>query len=163
MENNIKLVDMLENERYTFTCESLELNRFRIICSTDKPNIIPNNPYPNNNAINIKTDVHLSWSGGVSSSDDITTYDVYFGKTNPPPIKDIDLIDNSYNPGPLDKNEEYYWRIISKDSSGATATGPIWSFITEEKDTDDNISNNLTLKVPIKKVLSRNVIFNKIN
>jgi len=162
-ENNIKLVDMLEKEKYTFTCKALEIHRFTIICSKDKPQIIPNNPNPCNNAIDIKTEQYLSWSGGDTDLNDITTYDIYFGKTNPPPNVANNQFGNTYNPGTLEKNTIYYWRIISKDNYGTTNVGPIWSFKTDESSLQEKISNNLTLKLPIQQMLSKNMIFNKIN
>jgi VCBS repeat-containing protein len=63
-EKNIKLVDMLINEEYTFTCPALTVQRFTIKCYSNQSLITPNNPNPYNDAIDIKTKLNLNWSGG---------------------------------------------------------------------------------------------------
>jgi hypothetical protein len=161
MENNIKLIDMLVNNKYILTCPALELQRFKIKCSTNQPSVTPNNPFPKNNADDIKTKVYLSWSGGDPNLDDSVTYDIYFGKTTTPPIMINNQFENTYNPGILDENTKYYWRIISKDNQGSSTAGPIWSFTTGES--NDNISNRISIKFPNQKLLSKNITFNKIN
>ena len=66
----------------------------------------------------------LSWNsgGGFPSS-----YDVYFGTTNPPPFIQNQMA-TTYAPG-LTAGNTYYWRIDAVNANGTT-TGTVWSFKT---------------------------------
>ena len=37
----------------------------------------------------------------------------------------------SFNPGQLNTNTPYYWKIVAKDNQGASTSGPVWNFLTE--------------------------------
>ena len=37
----------------------------------------------------------------------------------------------SFNPGQLNNNTTYYWKIVAKDNQGATTSGPVWNFTTQ--------------------------------
>ena len=37
---------------------------------------------------------------------------------------------SNYNPGQLENNTTYYWKIVANDGQGGTSTSPIWSFST---------------------------------
>lgn len=74
-------------------------------------------------------EVELDWEDSVGA----TSYDVYFGTTNPPPFL-INKTSSSHDPGTLNSGKTYYWQIISKNSGGNTA-GAIWSFTTAVVDT----------------------------
>jgi hypothetical protein len=66
----------------------------------------------------------LSWIAGAGA----TSHDVYFGTVDPPPF-----IGNqggtSFDPGFLDRNVTYYWRIDEVNAQGTTS-GSVWSFTT---------------------------------
>ena len=62
---------------------------------------------------------------------DPLTYDVYFGTNNNPPLVSGSQSNAGYNPGQLNNNITYYWKIVAKDNQGGITTGPIWSFSTE--------------------------------
>jgi hypothetical protein len=98
----------------------------------DPPNI-PSNPSPSNGAINVDVDSDFSWTGGDPNGDDVT-YDVYFGETNPPPLIYSNFPDTTYDPGTMQFGTTYYWKIVARDTHGATTTGPIWSFTTGSND-----------------------------
>jgi parallel beta-helix repeat protein len=106
--------------------------------SENNPPYTPSNPDPDNgfNNVNIKKD--LSWSGGDPDINDIVTYDVYFGKTSPPPLKDSNQMTTSYDPGDLEYETKYYWQIIAHDYQGESAQGLIWNFTTRSKPTGGN-------------------------
>jgi hypothetical protein len=71
----------------------------------------------------------LSWVAGGA-----TSYDVYFGIANPPPLQGNQL-DTSFNPGTMNKTTEYFWRINAINPFGTT-TGNVWSFTTESVQAD---------------------------
>lgn len=85
---------------------------------------IARSPRPRNSATNVATSIDLSWTGGANA----TSHDVYFGTVNPP-----ELVRNqsrtSYDPGQLDANTTYFWRVDAVNSAGTTAGG-VWQFTT---------------------------------
>ncbi|MHC4646504.1 MAG: DUF6345 domain-containing protein [Planctomycetota bacterium] len=92
-------------------------------------------PYPSNGAAEANPNVSLSWTPGCLAS----SHDVYFG-TNWDDVNDAITLSgeykgnfgpNSYDPGGLDLDTTYYWRI--DEANGATANlwkGNVWSFTT---------------------------------
>jgi len=89
-------------------------------------------PYPANDANDVSRDVLLSWKPGTDNGKS----DVYFGTTFEDvndgvavsPTQDA----NSYNPGRLEFDKTYFWRIDDVNSSDSTVTsGAVWSFTTE--------------------------------
>ncbi|MFC1635368.1 PA14 domain-containing protein [Planctomycetota bacterium] len=87
------------------------------------------NPVPADGAKFIETDnPTLSWMAGFRSK----LHTVYFGN-------DFDTVANAvggmpqaaltYNPGPLEPDTTYYWRVDEFDGAG-TNTGEVWSFTT---------------------------------
>jgi hypothetical protein len=95
-------------------------------------------PNPSNGAVDVKQTRILSWTPGVYAA----SHQVYFGTdkeavrnadTGSPEYKGTgDLGSESYEPGKLEWNTTYYWRIdeannVSPDSPW---TGNIWSFTT---------------------------------
>jgi hypothetical protein len=59
-----------------------------------------------------------------------TTYDVYFGPTDPPTVRVLaDSVNTVFDPGALESTTLYYWRVVAKNCCGQTA-GPVWSFST---------------------------------
>lgn len=90
----------------------------------------PDNPSPSNNATNQTIAAQLNWSGGDLDPADIVRYDIYFGTSSTPPLAASDLQNTSFNPGSLQHNRFYFWKVVAKDQSGATAIGSVWSFIT---------------------------------
>jgi hypothetical protein len=95
------------------------------------------NPIPVNKAINVEIDVILSWSPGFNA----IAHDVYLGTdfenvSNATAANTFDVLvsrrqgSDSYNPGYLEYDQTYYWRVDEVDSEGEIATGDIWSFKT---------------------------------
>ena len=131
----------MSDTSYSFRCAALELHNFQIICSTtnNQPPRIPSNPLPNDNTFNVDPETTLSWSGGDPDSGDTVTYDIYFGKTSNPPLVASNYLSLSYDPGILDYNSVYYWKIVARDSNGASTEGPIWEFTTKDSDGGNQI------------------------
>jgi len=88
----------------------------------------PSNPSPANGATNQSTSVQLSWSCSDPDDDDLT-YDIYFGTSSTPPLVQSNQSATTYNPGTLQINTTYYWKIIADDGTDQTE-GSVWSFST---------------------------------
>ena len=101
----------------------------------------PSSPSPPDEAVNVNLNADLNWSGGDPDPGDTVTYDIYFGTTNPPPIKTYGHTTTTYDPGTMEYGTTYYWKIIAWDSFGESAAGPIWSFTTEAN-SPPNIPSN---------------------
>ncbi|TKJ43136.1 hypothetical protein CEE36_05140 [candidate division TA06 bacterium B3_TA06] len=82
----------------------------------------------------------LHWSGG-DPDPELPYYDVYLGTTDPPPLREVNLIEKYCEISDLDSNTTYYWMIVAQDEQGDTAAGPIWSFTTTMGDSYE--PNNL--------------------
>jgi hypothetical protein len=85
---------------------------------------IPVNPTPTDGATDIATNTDLHWD----DSSGATSYDIYFGISSPPLWSDNVSI-SSYDPGTLNPNTVYYWRIVAKNPHGE-ASGSEWQFTT---------------------------------
>jgi len=96
----------------------------------NNPPNAPANPYPEDNATDVSTDLSLRWSCSDPDGDSLT-YDIYFGTD----LNNLQLVaqnysTNSYQISNLEYNKKYYWKIVAKDSKGAIREGTVWSFTT---------------------------------
>jgi hypothetical protein len=120
----------------------------------NSPPYEPSNPEPWDGETNVDVNHNLYWTGGDPDGDSVT-YDVYFGTSTPPPLEASGITLEYYDPGTMDWDTLYYWRIIAEDEHGSTTTGPIWSFTTEDEPANfpPEISNEVppddTLDLPI--------------
>ena len=92
------------------------------------------NPNPPNNAINVSTNLALSWTPGVNA----TAHRVYYGAsaaaisaatTNSPEYKGT-FAAASYNAGAQAANARFYWRI-DEIVGAQVVTGAIWTYATQ--------------------------------
>jgi len=96
------------------------------------------NPNPANGAVDITQTPILTWSPGVYSA----SHQIYFG-TDKEAVRNADtgspeykgagnLGSESSEPGKLEWNTTYYWRIDELNNANADSpwTGPVWSFTT---------------------------------
>jgi len=97
----------------------------------NNPPNMPSNPSPANHATGLSIDADLSWSGGDPDVGDTVTYDVYFGTGPSLSRVSHDQSACTYDPGTLNSNTKYYWKIIARDNHGAPTVGPLWDFTTE--------------------------------
>jgi len=98
---------------------------------TNYQNIGPGRPYspvPASGAQNQPLDVQLFWSCSDPNNDPLT-YEIFFGTATAPPSVATNHTDTTYNPGTLDANTTYYWKIIASDAM-FSKPGPVWSFST---------------------------------
>jgi hypothetical protein len=87
-------------------------------------------PSPANGAVDVSQTPVLTWVPGVFAD----THEVYFGADAASlELKGTgDLGSESFEPGQLDWNTTYYWRIDEANSANTDSpwTGPLWSFTT---------------------------------
>jgi len=144
---NVKVANMLVNTSHTFICPALALQKFKIICTTKQPLAIPDNPYPNDDAIGVDIQTNLSWISIDSDYSNTLTYDIYFGTNNNPPLIQSNWPSNYYDSDTMSYNTTYYWRIVAWADQGASTSSPIWHFTTKESNvqvtTIKKISSNI--------------------
>jgi len=118
------------------------------------------NPSPADTATNVPVWTELDWSAA-SGTD---TYDVYFGTnltsvtnatTASAEFKD-NVVEASFDPGDLECQTTYYWRIDSA-SNVATTTGDVWSFSTPgpiyvDDATGDDLNSGTSPASPLKTI-----------
>jgi hypothetical protein len=109
---------------------------------------------PTNGAVDITQTPVLTWAPGLGVS-----HEIYFGTdaTSLELRASGNLETESYEPGQLDWNTTYYWRVDEANSANADSpwTGPLWSFTTanfliiddmesyNDLDTSDPASNRI--------------------
>jgi len=82
------------------------------------------NPNPANLATNVSINADLSWTASAGA----TSRDVYFGTSSPGTFQG-NWTGTTFDPGTMNTNTTYYWRIDEKNAGG-TATGVVWRFTT---------------------------------
>ncbi|MBW7992056.1 MAG: LamG domain-containing protein [Planctomycetes bacterium] len=86
-------------------------------------------PNPANGAVDVTQSAILSWTPGFG-----TSHEIYFGSdASSLELKGSgNLGSESYDPGQLEWDTTYYWRIDEADNANADSpwTGPLWSFTT---------------------------------
>ena len=113
------------------------------------PNI-PSNPNPADTATSILTNANLNWDCSDPENDPLT-YDVYFGATSNPPLANTGQSETIYNPGTLDDETTYYWKIVAHDDHSNSTTGNVWQFTTNGEvtgtvtDIDGNVYQTLVI------------------
>jgi hypothetical protein len=129
---------MIKNNSYSFTIQPLITEEFQIICNKNntKPNS-PYNPIPVNNSTNIDINTDLYWTCSDPDNDKLT-YDVFFGKNNPPNQVISNQSKNFFNPGKMDYNTTYCWKIKAWDNKNTFNISPTWKFTTEPYIPDDH-------------------------
>jgi hypothetical protein len=113
------------------------------------------NPQPAYGAVDVGMNTILSWAPSVSAS----SHELYIGTDEDalrgadigsPEYKDSKALGaESHDPGLLEADTTYYWRVDGVDGQGNTAKGPIWIFTTGafilvddfESYTDDDPNN----------------------
>jgi hypothetical protein len=83
------------------------------------------NPNPANGAIEVDIETKLSWDPGLNA----VMHDVYFGTEYPPPHVSSQAM-MQFDPGRMDRDTVYYWRVDEIDSEGNNTVGALWKFTT---------------------------------
>ena len=94
------------------------------------------NPKPSNGTSDVGMNVTLSWT----PADSAASHEFYFGTdkgavrnadTGSPEYKGAKTLGaESYDPGLLEPDTAYYWRVDEVNNQGNTSKGPVWSFTT---------------------------------
>ncbi len=82
-------------------------------------------PDPPDVAMDVSINADLNWTAGAGAE----SHDVYFGTTNPPAFQQ-NQSGTIFDPGSLDNDMLYYWRIDENNSYGTT-TRNVWRFTTK--------------------------------
>jgi predicted MPP superfamily phosphohydrolase/predicted phosphodiesterase len=82
-------------------------------------------PSPANNATNVSILADLSWAGML----DANSHNVYFGTVSPGDFQGNQK-GTTFDPGRLDPNTRYYWRIDEVNDANVVTTGDVWTFLT---------------------------------
>jgi len=102
------------------------------------PPIKASNPKPSNGAVDVKQTAILSWSPGEAAA----SHEVYFStdaeavknaNTGSPEYKGSRTLGSeSYDPGKLEWDSTYYWRVdeVNNVNTDSPWTGNVWSFTT---------------------------------
>ena len=107
----------------------------RVIEITDSR--IADAPNPTSGAVDVRQTSILSWSPGEAAA----SHDVYFGTEDAVKNADIsspeykgskNLDSESYDPGKLEWNTTYYWRVDEVEDGGTIQKGNLWSFTTAD-------------------------------
>jgi hypothetical protein len=103
-----------------------------------QPPLKAGSPSPFNGAVDVKQTAILKWSAG----DTATSHQVYFGTdeeavsnadTGSPEYKGTrNLGSESYDPGKLEWDTAYYWRVDEVEADGTIQKGKAWSFTTAD-------------------------------
>ena len=89
------------------------------------------NPSPASGAVEVSTNARLNWDVGF----DAVLHRIYFGTENPPPFVSDQAVMESrgrtwFDPGRMNSDTGYYWRIDEVDSQGNETVGNVWKFTT---------------------------------
>jgi hypothetical protein len=90
------------------------------------PPMKADSPTPIAGATNVSAVSGLTWNAGSGA----TSHNVYFGLSNPPTLVQADQVGSTYDPGAMQYQTIYFWRIDEVNGTGTT-TGDVWSFTTE--------------------------------
>jgi len=82
-------------------------------------------PYPADGASDVNTGLELSWSAGGCA----VSHNIYFGTGSPGEFK-CNQTETTFDPGLLDLETMYYWRIDEVQADSSVVEGDVWRFTT---------------------------------
>jgi len=104
---------------------------FQTLESNDPPTEPAPPITPPHRAMDIDLNVDLTWSGGDDPDGDPVTYEVRFGRSDPPPFLDTVTV-KTYHLENLDPQTRYRWQIVARDDHGhSSPPSPVWRFDTQ--------------------------------
>lgn len=99
--------------------------------SIEIPPTVVIEPYPADGEEGVRTELTLGWKEG----EQVQSHTIYLG-TSSPPDSVATQASATYNPGELEPNTTYYWRVDGVNAFGR-ADGPEWSFTTGSENSSD--------------------------
>ncbi len=104
---------------------------FTTTASANRSPDVPQALTPTDNAVGIALQPVFSWSGGDPDGDAVV-YDFYLDTDiQPQTIKGQNLTEARWaTPLELTQGTRYFWRVVARDSYGAEANSPVFSFFT---------------------------------
>jgi hypothetical protein len=96
------------------------------------PPLEPSDPSPEDGALNQSTETGLAWICS-DPEGDLLIYIVFFGKDAIPDLPTSIEMEATYDPGLLEPNAVYFWKIMAVDNQGNFVESSIWSFQTTEE------------------------------
>jgi len=82
-------------------------------------------PDPVDGAAGVKTRAQLSWSSGNCA----VSHNIYFGTSSPGEFKG-NQTETTFDPGPLELETMYYWRVDEVQADSSVVEGDVWRFTT---------------------------------
>jgi hypothetical protein len=122
--NNIQVTMAVYNNSNSYVDETVAARM-----SVNTQPYAPHDPIPSDGDTDVGVDIDLSWKGGDPDGDNVT-YDVYFGNSSSPEKVSWNQSEVEYDPGILDFETTYYWRVVAWDEYGASTEGTLWHFTT---------------------------------
>jgi len=89
---------------------------------------VPANQSPADGETDVATGSSLQWTCSDPDGDALQ-YDVYLGAVQDPPLVAAGIFVDSFFPGDLDPDTEYYWKVAASDGDAAVES-PVWKFTT---------------------------------
>lgn len=69
----------------------------------------------------------LDWTA-TDIDNDIASYEVYLGTTNPPLLFKANVVESVLNTVPVESGKKYYWKVLTKDLTGNVSVSDVYSF-----------------------------------
>ncbi len=85
---------------------------------------------PTLNSVQSSGTINLSWTASDADTNDVLTYDVYFGTANSPTNKVASAITAKTFSVSTNAATNYYWKVVVNDGKGGTTVGQVWNFKT---------------------------------
>lgn len=105
--------------------------------AVDSAPATPSGPSPSDAGLSTVTPT-LSWFTAARA----TSYDVYFGTTNPPNQYAAGVTTTNMAVGTLVDGTTYFWQIVARNSF--STAGPVWSFIARAEDVVSVLTSTTT-------------------
>lgn len=90
----------------------------------------PDLVHPTINSVLTGTSATLTWTASDVDTSDVLTFDVYFGKANPPTVKVSNNISTLSATIIVEPTKQYFWKVVVKDNKGGETIGQVWKFKT---------------------------------
>lgn len=117
--------------RHGVGAEEVYMGEVYVGNSVELPPTVAGEPYPADAEEGVRTELTLGWDEG----EHVQTHTIYLGLSSPPDSV-ASQASATYNPGELEPNTTYYWRIDGVNAFGR-ADGTEWSFTTGSENSSD--------------------------